>query len=67
MERPSLARPDPEPVPLKEAAARLGLSRGKAAKLCREGRFPARAFRLGTNWHVARADLERLLRARGGG
>lgn len=64
MERPSLMRPDPEAVPLREAAARRGLSRGWAATLCREGRFPARAFRVGRNWYVARADLDRLLRAR---
>jgi predicted site-specific integrase-resolvase len=68
VQRPRLTRPDRAAVPLKEAAARLGISYRHAHRLLRAGRFPVRAFRVDIRWHVDRAELERHLRGgpRGG-
>lgn len=55
------ARPpvEGEYVPLKEAAARLGMDKHTAYRLAKQGRFPG-AFRVGRLWKVRRDALDGL-------
>ena len=61
-----------ETISLPEAANRLGISRGTAYTLYREGKFPAPVLRIGRLLRVPERPFRRLLEegtveARGGG
>ncbi len=46
---------------IEEAAAELGIGRGLAYDLARQGSFPVRLLRIGRLYRVVRADLDRVL------
>lgn len=46
---------------IEEAAAELGIGRGLAYDLARQGNFPVRLLRIGRLYRVVRADLDRVL------
>lgn len=46
---------------IEEAAAELGIGRGLAYELARQGAFPVKLLRIGRLYRVVRADLDRAL------
>ena len=52
---------EPRTCSIEEAAVALGIGRGLAYDLARQGRFPVRLLRLGRLYRVPRAELDRLL------
>lgn len=46
---------------VEEAAAELGIGRGLAYELARQGTFPVKLLRIGRLYRVVRADLDRVL------
>lgn len=46
---------------IEEAAAELGIGRGLAYDLARQGSFPVKLLRIGRLYRVVRADLNRAL------
>jgi hypothetical protein len=62
-ETPSIPWPEDEPViPLWPDAARpYKISRPKAYSLAQQGKFPARAFKVGNTWAVRTVDLREAL------
>lgn len=50
--------PQPELIPLPEAAKRLGIHPGTGYRLAREGKFPVPVLTVGSIYRVRRAELE---------
>ena len=50
---------------IEEVAAELGIGRGLAYELARQGAFPVKLLRIGRLYRVVRADLDRALSGEG--
>lgn len=48
-------------ISVPEAGAVLGLGRGTAYELARQGEFPVRVLKIGSRYRISRADLNRYL------
>lgn len=58
----TLVKPDePAVLSLLEAARILRIGRSTAYELAKLGEFPIRVLKIGKQWRVTRADLERFL------
>jgi excisionase family DNA binding protein len=52
--------PAPEYSTVADAAHRLGITPKKAYVLLKAGEFPCRVFRVGVEWRIPTAELDRL-------